>query len=62
MAGMEPAPWDISWLMTGPLAMITGRKKISRKTPFPLILEFSSRAMINANTTMIGVAMIVFIR
>ena len=52
--GTEDTPWAVSWLITGPVAMITGRKKMVRKIPRPLILPLSIRAMIRENAMMIG--------
>lgn len=43
--------------MTGPLIMMTGRKKIILYTVLPRKPRFNSRAMTSANTTEIGVPM-----
>ena len=54
--GMLAAPCEVSWFITGPLAMITGRKKISRKKPFKRIFPFNIIAIISANATITGTA------
>lgn len=59
IAVIVPAPWDDSIPRIGPLTIITGRKNIRRKIPFPLIFWFSIIAIINANTTIIGTDIIV---
>ena len=62
IADTLPAPSAVSIPKIGPLTMITGRKKISLKKPLPWIFIFSIMAMISANTTIIGVEMMVDVR
>ena len=59
IAGMVDAPSLTSMFITGPLTMMTGRKNISLKNPFILILPLSIIAMISANTTMMGTSTMV---
>ena len=59
IAGMVAAPSPTSMFITGPLTMMTGRKKISLKKPLHLILPLSMIAIISAKTTMIGTSTIV---
>ena len=52
--GTEATPWAVSMFITGPVAMITGRKKIMRKMPRARILLLSSSAMISEKLMMMG--------
>lgn len=43
--GAEAAPWAVSSLMTGPLVMTIGKKKMTRNSPLNLNLRFKNMAI-----------------